>query len=188
MQDERAVSELQSTLDRAKGLVGQVVTVRIGSGDWTGAQSAAEWGKDLDSLSARLRPPPNGSAPAEPIEQPKPPSPESRQRFPYYFVEGDYLVKVGRSNNGGTYKHRVPREHFDVVLQKLDGLAKSSSAFDTQLLINQCPTPRHEPLIVLDVLEELALLTNPRRGRWLFRDRVTFRANPQLLWDRIPRV
>ena len=111
----------------------------------------------------------------------------ARRKLPYYYVEYDKLVKVGRSRDGGTYEHRVTREHYDRIVEKLRKLAEQEHAFETRRLVEICDVPAHEPLIVVNMLAEQGLLDGVRRGRWAFLDVDEFASAVGLVWDKLPR-
>ena len=112
----------------------------------------------------------------------------SASEFPYYFRESDRLVKIGKKRNGdGTYKHPVPKDNFDQIMSTLVGFTRSGMRFETKRLQNQCDRiPRHQPLIVLAVLEEQGLVDNRGRGHWTFADRTGFSVASELVWENIP--
>ena len=60
------------------------------------------------------------------------------------------------------------------------------ATFETPDLIKLCDVPKHEPLIILAVLEEQKLLINVRRGRWVFVNADTFRADTLKVWTALP--
>jgi hypothetical protein len=96
-------------------------------------------------------------------------------------------VKVGPSRDGSTYEHRVIREHFDAVIDKLAEIASKTRTFETPELIRECDVPKHEPLIILAVLKQQKLLIGVRRGRWMFTNAETFGVDAQKVWSALPK-
>ena len=108
-------------------------------------------------------------------------------KLPYFYIDGDKLVKVGKSRDGGTYEHRVTRQNYELIIDALKKYARSSEQFETQSLVDRCPIPKHEPGIVARVLEEEGLLVQVRRGTWQFEDRWSFDTKVQAVWQRVQR-
>jgi hypothetical protein len=145
--------------------------------DWDKAKALLDGARQIDGILSLL----SGQRVAEP-----PPSIDPR-KLPYYYVEYDRLVKVGRSREGGTYEHRVTREHYDLIVAQLVELAKQSHTFETQRLLDRCDIPAHEPRIVAKVLDKHGLLDNPRRGQWVFSNREGLADAARGIWSKLPR-
>lgn len=114
--------------------------------------------------------------------------PSKSQSLPYYYVDkdADKLIKVGKSRDVGTYEHPVPHEHFDSVIHRLIKMAQAGiRQFETQRLVDQCPMPKHQPLIILNVLERCNLVTSPSRGQWRFVNPDRFSSAVEGLWTRL---
>ena len=112
------------------------------------------------------------------------------RKLPYYYVEYGKLVKVGRSRDGGTFEHRVTREHYDLIMVRLTELAKQGRAFETRQLVDllyERGVPRHEPLVVLNMLDEQRLLKRLRRGHWAFPSPDEFADTVRGVWGKLPR-
>ncbi len=146
--------------------------------DWDRAQSLLQGARQIDAILQGL-----GNDPKGPIMAPEGPGRE----LPYYYVQYDKLVKVGRSRDGGTYEQRVTRADYDVVLDRLRKLADKGPEFETQSLVDQCPIPKHEPGIVVNALHKLGLIESVRRGRWAFADAPQFHTTAGDAWRRVPR-
>jgi hypothetical protein len=178
-------TELIGALARAKAEMLRCNQSAMVDGHWDRAQCMLQWARDLDGMLTNLRQ--NGAAaprqvpPALNSPRPKP------AKLPYYAVEGDKLVKIGPSRDGTTYEHRVPRQHFDLIITQLTAIAARDGTFETPDLANRCDIPKHEPLIVLAVLEEQQLLNGVRRGRWAFFNKATFATDVQGVWAALPR-
>src|SRR2546425_2911335 len=179
--------QLVATLEKAKLELMRSNQAAMTNGQWDRAQFMLQCARDLDGMIIGLRQ--NGMTPA-PVRPaalsshaPKP----RPAKLPYYCVEGDKLVKVGPSRDGTTYEHRVTREHFDLMIGQLSVLATEGKTFETPDLIKRCDVPKHEPLIILAVLEEQKLLINVRRGRWVFVNVVTFQSDAQRVWAALPK-
>ena len=157
------------------------------SSRWDEAQTAIGWAKQIDGMIAALTDG-NGGAPyqAPPEPAPQPPT-RSREDLPYFYVEGDKLVKVGPSRDGGTYEHRMSHKNFDLVLGQLREMARDTVEFETPKLVSRCNIPNHEPLIVLAVLEKQGLVVKIRRGRWQFADAANFPRKADSVWQQLPR-
>jgi len=156
---------------------------------WDEAQTAIEWAKQIDGMIAALS---NGNGipahqPSIRRESPTPTARRTHRDLPYYYVEGDRLVKVGPSRDGGTYEHRVTRKNFALVLARLRDMAGETTEFETQRLVDRCDIPGHEPLIVVAVLEKHGLLIKLRRGRWQFADPTGFARASDAAWQKLPR-
>jgi len=145
--------------------------------DWDKAKALLDGARQIDGILALLSGQRAAEAPAS-IDQ---------RKLPYCCVEHDKLVKVGRSRSGGTYKHRVTREHFDLIVARLVGLAKGGRTFETRRLVDQCDVPAHEPLIVVNLLGEHGLLQGLRRGRWSFPNTEGFADAARGIWNKLPR-
>ena len=150
--------------------------------DWDKAKALLDGARQIDGILAILA---GRQAPdAQPAGRPSVPD---RRKLPYYYVEHDKLVKVGRSRDGGTYEHRVTREHFDLIVGRLAEMAKQGRAFETRRLVEKCDVPAHEPLIVVNMLGEQGLLDGLRRGRWAFLNADGFAVAVRGVWDKLPR-
>lgn len=147
--------------------------------DWDKAQRLLDGARQVDAILATLR---GEAAPAKSGGSIRP------RKLPYYYVEDNRLVKVGQSRDRGTYEHRVTREHYDVIQSRLCQMADDSSVFETQRLVDRCDVPRHEPLIVVNMLAEQRLLVNVRRGHWSFADKDAFRSEVARVWSGLPRA
>ena len=180
-------SGLVATLEKAKHQLMEAIQTAGQAGQW----DLAEWGvrkaKDLDEMIIVLQ---NGTGAGHSQFRPMP---EAATKFrpaklPYHYTEANKLVKLGRSRDGGsTYKHRVVREHFDAVINELAEIASETATFETTELVRRCEVPKHEPKIILDVLEEQKLLTKVRRGRWMFTNAETFGVDAQKVWSALPK-
>lgn len=157
---------------------------------WDEAKRAIEWAKQIDGMIAALS---NGNGlihqPAVRRTATDTQSTRARRDLPYYYVEdeGDRLVKVGPSRDGGTYEHRVVRKNFELVLSRLRDMAGHTVEFETQRLVDRCDIPGHEPLIVVAVLEKHGLLIRLRRGRWQFADPAGFGRAADAVWQQLSR-
>lgn len=149
--------------------------------DWDKAKALLDGARQIDGILAILA---GRQAPEPPRVRP---SVDDRRKLPYYYVEHDKLVKVGRSREGGTYEHRVTREHFDLMVGTLAEMAKQGRAFETRRLVEKCDVPAHEPLIVVNMLAEQGLLDRLRRGRWAFTNADGFAVAVRGVWDKLPR-
>lgn len=145
--------------------------------DWDKAKALLEGARQIDGILALV----SGQS------APEPPTEADRRKLPYYYVERDRLVKVGRSRDGSTYEHRVTREHYDLIVSRLKELAKQGRTFETRRLVEQCDVPAHEPLIVVNVLSEQTLLEGLRRGRWSFRSPNGFAEAVSGVWSKMPK-
>jgi hypothetical protein len=184
---EVILSGLVSTLEKAKRQMMESIQTAGEAGQWNHAEWLIQRAKDLDDMIIGLRQ--NGTSADYPHVRPTgAAAPKSRpERLPYHYIEANKLVKVGPSRDGSTYEHRVVREHFDAVLDKLAEIARKTRTFDTPDLIRRCDVPKHEPLIILAVLKEQNLLINERRGRWVFTNAETFGVDAQRVWSALPR-
>jgi hypothetical protein len=171
-------------LEEAKRLmVGLSGQSAVSGQDWDKAQCLLQWARDVDAILQGLR-----RNKSEPLKIPQTPSgPSIPAKLPYYCIQDDRLVKVGASREGGTYEHRVTRKNFDLVVRQLCEMAAQSRTFETQRLVDRCDIPKHEPLIVVNVLAESSLLLGRRRGRWAFADTTKFPSDVQTVWSELPR-
>ena len=179
--------QLLAALTRAKELVSRLVNERMDNGDYGGAKAGLEWAQMLDSIHDRLnhRPEtpmahvPSGSR-RKAMKMPPP-------RLPYYYRDGDRLVKIGASKSEGEYRHDVPKENFDQIIGSLKSFAKSNPRFETKQLQNRLHRiPRHQHLIVLAVLRQEGLVVNTSRGRWAFANPEGFPLATESVWQQIP--
>lgn len=179
--------ELIVTLEKAKGQMMDSIQHAGQTGQWDRAQWMIQKAKDLDEMISGLRQNGSGHAPLRPTTAPMQTTPPQYAKLPHYFTETNKLVKVGPSRDGTTYQHRVTRDHFDAMINKLADIAAKAKQFETPDLTDALDIPKHEPLIVLALLEELKLLINVRRGRWVFANAETFRSESQKVWANLPR-
>ncbi len=158
---------------------------------WNEAKLAIEWAKQIDDMIAVLKEGngfSNGKGIVARTERSITPNlpAGSRRDLPYHFVEGDRLVKVGARREGdGTYQHRVPFSDFEMVVEQLRELANAMEYFETSKLVDRCSIPKHEPLIVLAVLEEQGYVEKLCRGHWRFVDRRSFPQQASAIWYQI---
>ena len=179
-------ADVTAALETAKRKMMTASQAAGASGQWDRAQSMLQWARDLDGMITGLEQNGHGSAPI----RPSPAVHASKSwppRLPYYYTMGNKLVKIGPSRDGTTYDHRVTREHFDLMIAQLVLLAGEGKSFETPDLMGRCDVPKHEPLIILAVLEEQKLVINVRRGRWVFANAETFPADAQRVWSALPR-
>lgn len=152
-------------------------------GNWDKAQFLMESARQVDEIRHRLS---NGRTPSAPRQTCQPPK-RPRSELPYYYVEGDRLAKDGPSRDGSTYTHRVTRANYEQILAALKEIAESHSTFETQRLVDRCNVPKHEPLLVVDMLRKQGALEKLRRGRWQFVDAKNFEYQADNAWSRLPR-
>lgn len=169
-------------LQKAKNRLVKLAADYGAQSDWEQAHAHLNGAKQIDELLA------GGSNGNSVMHTPRG-KPQSRRftTLPYFYVEGDKLVKVGQSRDGGTYEHRVTKENYEIIINALKAIAKSAERFETQSLVDRCPIPKHEPGLVARVLEEHGLLNQVRRGTWQFEDRWSFDNKVDDLWQRIRR-
>jgi hypothetical protein len=107
---------------------------------------------------------------------------------PHFFINPDEkLVMQGRSRNGGFYKHRVVKPHYDLIVQKVAKLARENKMFYSQDLQDRREMPVHEPLLVVRLLTSSGLITKLQKGRFALKDVSRFLADATELWSRLPR-
>lgn len=181
----RQESGVLTLLEKAKKETMESSHAAGASGQWDRAERMLQWAREIDGIIAGMRQ--NGSGPASLRQSPGASRASNRDKLPHYYLDGGRLVKVGASRDGKTYQHRVTREHFDRVIAQLAVLAREGKAFETPDLVRRCDVPRHEPLIVLAVLEEMKLVINVRRGRWVFANAQDFTADAERYWNAIAR-
>jgi hypothetical protein len=178
-------SELISLLDGAKREMMCASQTAGVAGQWERGKYLFQCASDIDRMIAGLQR--NGFSPA-PARPMMPTTQLSRPtKLPYFFIEENKLAKLGPSRDGSTYQHNVIREHYDLMIEQLTIMAREGKNFETPDLVNRCDIPKHEPLIMLAVLEEQKLLVNTRRGRWTFVNPETFPTDVQRVWNALPR-
>lgn len=182
-------SELLVALEGAKTALTHSIQEASAAGDWDAAEHLVQWAREVGGMLetvAGVPHPANGrpafSAVALTASRGSRPA-----NLPFHCTEKNKLVKVGASRDGTTYEHRVTREHFDLIIENLATMAQGADAFETTELNQRCDVPRHEPKIVLDVLEEHHLVRNVRRGRWGFTNASGFATEAQAVWSALPR-
>jgi hypothetical protein len=178
--------DLAPALEKAKAEMMKSSQIAMAAGQWERAEWAVQSAKSLDSmLTVAL----NGSSGAAALALVSTTSikPKSRPaKLPHFYTEADKLVKVGASRDGGTYEHRVIRAHYDLMIDKLVEVAGRDKSFETPDLIKKCDVPKHEPLIIVAMLESRGLLIKFRRGRWVFKSADTFATDVQKIWVALP--
>ena len=154
-------------------------------GDWDAAQRLLARAREIDAIRSDL----DNMIRSGPILFNMPRDREPlHANLPYYQIEDDRLVKVGKSRNGGTYKHRVPKEHYDIIVAKLVDFARSGRPyFLTQDLIDRHDMPNHEPNLVINLLEEKAVVRRVTRGRYAFSHREAIQEQAETIWRELPR-
>jgi hypothetical protein len=179
---------LLDSLNAAKGKLVEFSSLAAETDNWAEAQTAIEWAKKLDAMVTALSGKDViGSLGSETLRPVARQNSVDGQSFPRFYVEDNRLVKIGaKRDKEGTYEHRVTHANYDLVVQQLCKIAGFSNEFETQKLIDHCDIPKHEPGIVLAVLEKQGLLANVRRGKWEFLAAASFSAQVQDIWDRIP--
>ena len=154
------------------------------TGDWDAASRWMGWAQQIDGILVGL----NGSSSNAREEGLAPTPPRSNRKLPYYYVEGDRLVKVGPSRDGAnTYEHRVPHDHYDMVVNAVATITRSRENFETTDIISRCDIPGHEPRIVLAVLEQEGLINGVRKGRWSIANSATLVEEAKRVWQKLPR-
>jgi hypothetical protein len=173
---EKRLEELEELLKKSQMMMVDL-SARCAStqGDWDKAKALLDGARQIDGILEILVGRQTSIANTA----------RSTMKLPYYYVERDKLVKTGRSRAGGTYEHRVIKEHYDLIVGRLIELEKRGGTFDTRKLVEQCDVPAHEPLIVVNVLNEQGLLGGLRRGRWEFTNR--FAEVIHEVWGKLPR-
>jgi hypothetical protein len=184
---QRSEPELMVTLERAKGLLMESIQQAGQASQWDRAQWMIQKAQELDGMIDGLRQ--NGAqlAPLRPATVSLPTPKPRPAKLPHFYVAGNKLTRIGPSRDGTTYEHRVTREHFDRMVERLAQLAGKSKMFETADLANAVDIPKHEPLVLLGLLEQQNLLMNIRRGRWFFVNPETFKDGAEKLWSTLPR-
>jgi hypothetical protein len=181
MQNESELIKLLDQVKRAMILSSQTAGT---GGQWERGKYLFQCASDIDAMIAGLQR--NGSnaaftrpgSSATPAVRP--------MKLPHFFIDGNKLAKIGPSRDGTTYQHNVVREHYDLMIKQLETLARDSKTFETLDFLSRCDIPKHEPLIILGVLEERGLLASVRRGRWSFVEPARFAADAQTVWNALP--
>jgi hypothetical protein len=184
---QMVLPELVGTLEKAKTQMKESVQKAVQDGQLDWAQSMIQKMKDLDEMIGSLPQNDSGPVPHTPDRAPIREPNERPDELPYYYTEGNRLVKVGPSRDGATYKHRVIREHFDQMIDALANLAGKNKEFETAAITSALNIPKHEPLIILAVLNRQKLLYKVRRDRWYFVKPETFRTDAKRVWSALPR-
>lgn len=178
MSDNRE-KHLPELLEEGQRLIGEIAKDRVAERQWDKAKVLLDAARQIENVIRLV----TGTVPSQTALD----TPNGR-KLPYHYVERDRLVWVGRSREGGTYKHNVVREHYDAIASRLCEIAKTHSEFETRdELVDKCAVPRHEPTIIVKVLGDLGLLRRIRRGRWGFTDAGAFPEAAAKAWDRLPR-
>lgn len=156
--------------------------------NWSQAEQFMRYGRELDAMAKAI----DAMDSAEPPPQQRPSSRQGglsngvARKLPYYYREGDVLAKVGPSRDGSTYVHRVPRDHYDIVVTEIERINRQfGDTFATAALVDRCPIPKHEPLIVVAVLAESGCLRRIRRGHWATVNPGGLRADADAAWSRL---
>jgi len=153
-------------------------------GDWDGANRWMRWAQQIDAIITGLDG--NNSSAREQYTAATQPAPSNR-KLPYYYVEGDRLVKVGPSRDGGSYEHRVLHDHYEMVVNAVATFTRTRTNFETNDITSRCDIPGHEPLIVLAVLEQEGLINGIRRGRWSVVNSASIVEESKRVWQKLPR-
>src|SRR4051812_17208530 len=103
--------EIVATLEKAKGQMMDSIQAAGQAGQWDRAQWMVQKAKDLDEMIVGLRQ--NGHTPLRPAPAPVPPAKPKPAKLPHFYIHGNNkLAKIAASRDGGTYEHRIMREHY----------------------------------------------------------------------------
>jgi hypothetical protein len=184
----RALEAIKTGLKQAeKGLV-ELIADLSSQARWDWQRRATDWAQQVRSIRDEL---PNalGDAAGTPAAIPvaKRPSPSVTQRLPYFYVDAGDVVLRGPSRTHEFYEHRIPKEHYDLVLDRLADLAAANhQEVLPSSLQDRDEMPIHEPGEVIRLLAQEGLLVKVRRGRYRFKDRDRFASEARKVWSSLP--
>ena len=175
--------ELVPFVQRLKEAKGGMIGLagRLASEDkWDEAEKVQTWARSLGQLTQQMADG-EGTATSQGPRLPASPLPH------FYINPADKLVMQGRSRNGGSYRHRVVRPHYDLIVKKVASLARSGNSFHSQDLQDRREMPVHEPLLVVRLLTKRGLITKVQKGKFALKDAARFLRDATELWSLLPR-
>ena len=162
--DDNTAAAVIELIQNAKGLSVTLSQRYASEGKWDRAQAFLAAGQTLDRVVEQL--PTNGApVPAgQPIGATSVARIPSAARTAYYYIDEDYcLAKLGRSRNGGGYKHRITRDSLETIMRDI---AQAADPIYTPSLLQACERPDHEPRLVIDLLIQKGHMRKLGRGRY----------------------
>lgn len=113
----------------------------------------------------------------------------SRKRkkdYPKYTKRGDALVKIGLSRDKKKeYKHLVPAEEYQKVIELLKSICKSKKEFNAEELVEAFDGASYHPYIVLALLKQYGLVKLVRRGIYAFKSVNTLQDDIAAVWQNL---
>ena len=188
------IRKIRGKLNEARSDIIALNGIYASNGEYDAAQQLLGWARSLDEIESGLSQVGTSASVQFRTSDVHAASSHFPHPLPYYYVEGDKLVKVGKSKQYGkeVYYHRVTKRKFDIIIDKLAEIASTSSNFWTQDLVRQCKNgtrriPSHEPQIVVSVLIERGLITRLSRGLNAFVNPKDFEVSTTRIWHGLPK-
>ena len=178
--DSSKAREIARALDEAKTQMIELSTECQSASDWDAAERLITWARSIDAIKQEMEGKSGNGGPS--VKQPT-----GSTTLPYYYIDNGNLVMRGPSRNGGYYEHRIPKGDYDLIVQKLCEIARSSQDFYTQDLQNRSQMAIHKPSEIVKLLAQKGLLGDVRKGRYAFLKPETFAPDAARVWSELPR-
>ena len=180
MNHVEAITPLLETLRETTAKMVSIAGRLAGEEKWNEAEAVLAWARSLGELIQQMA----GGGGSGPVER----RDASTSQLPHFYVDRDEkLVMRARSRRGGFYEHRVVKAHYDLIVQKVAGLARAGKTFYSQDLQDRREMPVHEPLLVMRLLTSRDLLIKLQKGKYAFKDAAGFEGSASELWSQLPR-
>jgi hypothetical protein len=105
--------------------------------------------------------------------------------YPRFRIDGQQLIKTGRSRNGSEYEHAVSQAAYRKILACLKRLAEECDVFTSEQvesMTKDLACPAYQMYVVLGFLRSKELLISERKGRYRFRE--DFASQAEQVWPR----
>jgi len=180
MNQVEAITPLLETLRETTAKMVSIAGRLAGEEKWNEAEAVLAWARSLGELIRQMA----GGGGSGPVERRE----VSPSQLPRFYVDRDEkLVMRARSRRGGFYEHRVVKLHYDLIVQKVAGLARAGKTFYSQDLQDRREMPVHEPLLMMRLLTSRDLLIKLQKGKYAFKDAARFERSATELWSQLPR-
>lgn len=172
----------------AEAAAQQMVEMSLRSGDYEEGRHLLEYAAAIHSLCRSIASNDRPSLAAAPSRHAvvRPSVASQREEFPKFFIEGDRLVKIGRSRAGADtpyYRHETPQEFFDLVVSWLRNILnhgnKSWSMKELELVLREREVPVYHGYNIAGALRQAGLIEPIGRGQY----RIVPSRRPVDWWD-----
>ena len=181
---EAKMKEIKSSLKEAKKGVASLLAHLSGLGEWDNVKRVTAWGQSVDGLLESVQRARDG-VPPQSMGEPVAGHPDAVP-LPYFYRDYNRLVGRKRGRRQPYYEHRTSKEHYDIIVGKLEERAKLERVFSIQELQDPREMPIHEPWLIVAFFRYSGLVTKHRRSEYGFLRDEDFRIEAEKLWDALP--